>query len=45
MAGDRVVGKQPEKQTDNQGEKEAGSQSGRSRPAGRQTDTIIGVSR
>lgn len=37
MAEEKVVGKQPEEQTDNQGEK-AGSQSGRSRPqAGRQT--------
>ena len=35
MARERVVGKQPEKQTDNQREKEAASQSGRSRQAGR----------
>lgn len=33
MAGARVVGRQPEKQTDNQ--REAASQSGRSRQAGR----------
>lgn len=45
MARERVVGKQPEKQTDNQREKEAASQSGRSRQAGRQADTIIGASR
>ena len=37
MARERVVGKQPEKQTDNQREKEAASQSGRRRQAGRQT--------
>lgn len=49
MARERVVGKQPAKQTDNQREKKAASQSGRSRPAGRQagrqTDTITEVSR
>lgn len=38
MAREKVVGKQPEKQTDNQRERKAASQSGRSRPAGRQAD-------
>lgn len=40
MAGERVVGKQPEKQTDNQGEGEgeAASQSRRSRQTGRRAE-------
>lgn len=34
---ERVVGKQPEKQTDNQREREAASRSGRGRQGGRRT--------
>lgn len=41
MAGERVVGRQPEKQTDNQRERLPASQGG----ADRQADTITGASR